>query len=67
MKTTNFTSPKHGAVIHLTKKEAEKLARHWGLICYFRPRGITNRDNENMFVLERANTCFFSKLTSAAK
>lgn len=31
MKTTNFTSPKHGAVIHLTKSEAEKLAGHWGL------------------------------------
>jgi hypothetical protein len=31
MKTTNFTSPKHGAVIHLTKKEATKLAKHWGL------------------------------------
>lgn len=31
MKTTNFTSPKHGAVIHLTKEEAEKLAQHWGL------------------------------------
>jgi hypothetical protein len=31
MKTTNFTSPKHGAIIHLTKEEAEKLAQHWGL------------------------------------
>jgi hypothetical protein len=31
MKTTNFISPKHGAVIHLTKKEAKKLARHWKL------------------------------------
>lgn len=31
MKTTNFTSPKHAAVIHLTKKEAEKLAKHWKL------------------------------------
>jgi hypothetical protein len=30
MKTTNFTAPKHGAVIHLTAAEAEKLARHWG-------------------------------------
>jgi hypothetical protein len=30
MKTTNFTSPKHGAVIHLSKKEAQTLARHWG-------------------------------------
>ncbi len=31
MKATNFTSPKHGAVIHLTKKEAEQLAKHWQL------------------------------------
>ncbi len=31
MKATNFSSPKHGSVIHLTKKEAEKLAKHWGL------------------------------------
>ena len=30
MKTTNFTSPKHGAVMQLTKKEAEKLASYWG-------------------------------------
>lgn len=29
MKTTNFTSPKHGAVIHLTEKEAKKLAKYW--------------------------------------
>ncbi|MEL0455905.1 glycoside hydrolase family 43 protein [Flavobacteriaceae bacterium SZ-1-7] len=29
MKTTNFTSPKHGAVIHLTKTEALRLANHW--------------------------------------
>lgn len=31
MKAANFSSPKHGAVIHLTKKEAERLAKHWGL------------------------------------
>jgi beta-xylosidase len=31
MKTTNFTAPKHGAIIHLTKEEATKLATHWGL------------------------------------
>lgn len=32
MKSTDFSaSPKHGAVIHLTKKEAERLAKHWGL------------------------------------
>ncbi|WP_159520695.1 glycoside hydrolase family 43 protein [Sunxiuqinia indica] len=29
MKTTNFTSPKHGAVIQLTKEEAIKLADHY--------------------------------------
>ena len=31
MKSTNFSSPKHGAVIHLTKKEATALARNWNL------------------------------------
>jgi len=31
MKTTNFTSPKHGAVIHLTKAETDKLIEKWGL------------------------------------
>lgn len=31
MKTTNFTSPKHGAVIHLTAEEADRLAARWGL------------------------------------
>jgi hypothetical protein len=31
MKATNFSLPKHGAVIHLTKKEAQRLADHWGL------------------------------------
>ena len=31
MKTTNFASPKHGAMIQLTRKEAETLANHWGL------------------------------------
>ncbi|WP_262497356.1 hypothetical protein [Niastella vici] len=30
MKTLNFTSPKHGAVIYLTNEEAAKLAAHWG-------------------------------------
>lgn len=34
MKSTNFTSPKHGAVIHLTKQEADHLADHWGLKQY---------------------------------
>lgn len=29
MKATNFQSPKHGAVIHLTREEAERLAKHW--------------------------------------
>jgi hypothetical protein len=31
MKTTNFTGPKHGAVVALTPAEARKLADHWGL------------------------------------
>ena len=30
MKATNFSSPKHGAVIQLTAKEANRLAKHWG-------------------------------------
>jgi hypothetical protein len=34
MKATNFTSPKHGAVIHLTKVEANRLANRWGLEQY---------------------------------
>lgn len=29
MKATNFTSPKHGAVTHLTKKELEAIAKYW--------------------------------------
>ena len=29
MKTTNISSPKHGAVIHLTKDEAARLRSHW--------------------------------------
>lgn len=29
MKTTNFTSPKHGAVIHLTSEEADRLENYW--------------------------------------
>lgn len=31
MKTTNFSSPKHGAVILLTKKEAETLAKKYNM------------------------------------
>jgi hypothetical protein len=31
MKATNFSSPKHGAVISLTAEEARRLADHWGL------------------------------------
>ncbi|MBN2163237.1 MAG: hypothetical protein JXR25_01280 [Pontiellaceae bacterium] len=34
MKSTNFTSPKHGAVIHLTQEEADRLAARWGLEAY---------------------------------
>lgn len=29
MKSTNFTSPKHGAVIQITKAEADRLRNHW--------------------------------------
>jgi len=29
MKTTNFKSPKHGAVTYLTKKELKSIAEHW--------------------------------------
>lgn len=29
MKTTNFTSPKHGAVVHLTQEEADQLEAYW--------------------------------------
>lgn len=29
MKTTNFTSPKHGAVTYLTKNELKAIAEHW--------------------------------------
>jgi len=31
MKTTNFTSPKHGAVTYLTKKELAAIAKYWNL------------------------------------
>jgi predicted GH43/DUF377 family glycosyl hydrolase len=36
MKTTNFNVPKHGAVIHLTKEEAERLAKQWKLEMNFK-------------------------------
>ena len=29
MKATNFVSPKHGSVIHITKAEAKRLKRYW--------------------------------------
>jgi hypothetical protein len=31
MKTTNFTSPKHGAVTYLTKQELEAVEAHWNM------------------------------------
>jgi hypothetical protein len=31
MKTTNFNTPKHGSVIHLTKKEAKKLSSNYAV------------------------------------
>jgi len=35
MKTTNFSVPKHPAVIQITKKEAQKLAKHWNCAIKF--------------------------------
>jgi hypothetical protein len=29
MKANNFISPKHGSVIQITKKEADKLEKYW--------------------------------------
>jgi hypothetical protein len=29
MKRTNFSEQKHGAVCHITKKEAKKLEKYW--------------------------------------
>jgi len=29
MKAANFASPKHGAVMHVTKREADELEKHW--------------------------------------
>lgn len=29
MKTTNFTSPKHGAIISITKEQADRLEKYW--------------------------------------
>lgn len=29
MKTTNFASPKHGAIVHLTAEEADRLETYW--------------------------------------
>jgi hypothetical protein len=29
MKASNFEIPKHGAVIHITEKEAKRLSKHW--------------------------------------
>jgi predicted GH43/DUF377 family glycosyl hydrolase len=34
MKATNFSSPKHGAIISLTADEARRLADHWKLTKY---------------------------------
>jgi len=35
MKSTNFSSPKHGAVVHLTKNEADALAKKWNFSAWF--------------------------------
>lgn len=29
MKSTNFTSPKHGAVVQITAEEADRLEKYW--------------------------------------
>ena len=29
MKTTNFTSPKHGAIISITQGQADRLEKYW--------------------------------------
>jgi hypothetical protein len=34
MKTINFSSPKHGSVLQITKQEADRLAMHWSLEKY---------------------------------
>jgi hypothetical protein len=34
MRSTNFSSPKHGSVIHLTQGEAARLGENWGLDDY---------------------------------
>jgi len=31
MKTTNFTGPKHGAIMHLTLNELKAIAAHWNV------------------------------------
>lgn len=36
MKITNIESPKHGAIIQLTKEEADKLAKRWNLNMLFK-------------------------------
>lgn len=41
MKTTNFESPKHGAIIQLTKEEADRLAKHWNLNMEFKTADIS--------------------------
>lgn len=32
MKSTNFVSPKHGAITYLTKSELEAIAKHWNVV-----------------------------------
>ena len=31
MKTTNFVSPKHGAVTHITNDELKSIMEHWNV------------------------------------
>lgn len=44
MKTTNFTSPKHGAVVQLTRKEAARIEKYWaGHPAPFVPRKVNKQ------------------------
>jgi beta-xylosidase len=48
MQTTNFISPKHGAIIQITKEEADQLAKKWNLKMKFKTaeeyyQSITNK------------------------
>ncbi len=59
MKTTNFTSPKHGAIIPITKNEADRLKNYWNaqqkepeytayLFAYFEGAAESRKDEEQL-------------------